>query len=49
MEVGGIPVISNRLPLQKFKKGPVPPSFVGHPKGIKQVLLERELINEAEV
>ena len=40
---------SIRVPLQKFKKGPVPPCFVGHSKGVKQILLERELINEAEV
>ena len=27
----------------------MPPCFVGHSKGVKQILLERELINEAEV
>jgi len=48
--VSGIAVTKLRVPYSHYRKGTaVPPELIGHSKGIKQVLLERSLINDTEL
>jgi hypothetical protein len=48
--VSGIAVTKVRVPYSHYRKGTaVPTELIGHSKGIKQVLLERSLINDTEL
>ena len=48
--VSGISVTKVRVSYCHYRKGTaVPPELIGHSKGIKQVLLERSLINDTEL
>ena len=46
--VSGVPVNFIQVPSKKFESGVAHAELVGHSKGIKQILLERGLINEQQ-
>jgi len=46
--VSGVPVHFIQVPSKKFKSGVAHAELVGHSKGIKQILLERDLIDDQQ-